>query len=240
MLLEVDEASLEWRVSAQLSNDKVMINEIIAGIDPHETIRQKIFNGTVERVVAKIWNFRMLYMDESLKGYAYFKDPTMPDFSQKRWDTIVQGFFEHYTGFAEWHTKIVREVNRKGVLVGPTGRYWKFEKSQGRYGMQYDKAKIYNYPVQGTSADVVKLYLCDVMSTIRELPDVKLVNCVHDSLIFDLPKKDVDRVAEVCYVVGSKQHERLREVYDVDWVVPLGVEVSVGMSWGKMSKLEVK
>lgn len=238
MLLEVDESALEWRVAAELSRDTTMVNDIINGVDPHTKTLNVIFGGNAERVLAKVVNFRQIFQDERNKGYGYFKDSTMPKYSRKRWDGIVDGFYTLYSGFSNWHNTLVRTVNRSGEYVGVTGRRWVFKRSHGRYGYEYDRGKIYNYCVQGTSADVVKLYMCDVMQQLQELKDVKLINCVHDSLIFDLPKRDVDRVVEVCYTVGNNQHNRMREVFGCDWVVPLGVEVKTGKTWGEMETIK--
>lgn len=238
MLLEVDESALEWRVAAELSRDPLMLKEIKEGIDQHEKVRQEIFKGQVERVMAKIWNFRMLYMDESLKGYAYYMDPAMPNFSKRRWDDIVGGFFSRYSGFAKWHVQILKEVNKTGELHGPTGRRWVFHKTQGRYGMQYDKAKVYNYPIQGSAADVIKLYMKSMCSEIVNRPEIKLVNCVHDSLIFDLPENDVDWLAERCYTIGDLQKQALSEYFNIEWEVPLAVECKWGPNWAEMVTYE--
>ena len=238
MLLEVDEAALEWKVAAELSRDKTMVADIQNGVDPHGKVLRDVFKGKGERVQAKVFNFRQIYQDERKRGYGYYMDPDMPKMARKAWDKIVDDFYGLYSGFSSGHTSQVRLVNRQGYYEGPTGRKWVFERTMTRYGLEYDRGKIYNYIVQGTSADVVKLYMVNVCSSLEHLPKVKLINCVHDSLIFDLPEKHVDEVSELCYSIGEGQAKAMGDWFGIDWVVPLAVEVKVGPTWAEMSQYE--
>jgi DNA polymerase I-like protein with 3'-5' exonuclease and polymerase domains len=56
MLLQCDASSLEIRVAAFLSQDEVLINEIVGGLDLHTDNQQKF--GLPSRLIAKVLNFR--------------------------------------------------------------------------------------------------------------------------------------------------------------------------------------
>lgn len=236
MLLEVDAKALEWRVAAQLSQDKTMIQEILDGADPHGIVRDRVFKNKVERVIAKQYNFRMIYADETSAAYAYHMDPQMPDLGKKGWERVVQSFLEHYSGLYRWHQQLYRSVCREGRLVGPTGRHWVFNKHKTPNGLAYKRAQVYNYPVQGTSADVIYLATKYIR---QDIPNgVKLINCVHDSLIFDLPKKDLDKTLEVCYTVFNTLSNRISNYFGFKWSVPLGCEAKCGNNWSNMKEVE--
>jgi len=73
MLLQADASALEIRVAAYLSQDEVLINEIINGVDLHTDNQEKF--GLPSRLIAKILNFRILY------GGNEFSFANDPDFT---------------------------------------------------------------------------------------------------------------------------------------------------------------
>ena len=61
-----------------------------------------------------------------------------------------------------------------------------------------------------------------------------LVNTVHDSAISELHPDEAAEFTELCkYSFTHLVYHYLKEVYDVEFNVPLGVGVKIGPNWGK-------
>ena len=123
MIINSDAKSLEVYCGAYLSQDKIMMEELINGMDMHENNRSA-FN-LPSRLIAKVFMFRLMYGGSA---YSYSKDPDFASVggSEKYWQRVIDAFYNNYKGFADWHTKIVQEVTRTGQLVMPTGRVYKY------------------------------------------------------------------------------------------------------------------
>ena len=238
MILDADLSQIEWRNAAWLSQDATMIAEISNGVDQHaaactELMGLKLTKGN--RQDAKIFNFRMIYADENSAAWAFHYDPVMPKFSLRKWEKIVTNFFDKYSGLLEWHKQILQEVYKSGgYLSGPTGLTWQFEKQNKKNGPRdYNKGQIYNYPVQGISAQVLKLASIQALNKTKDL-DAKLIMMVHDSLIWDVVKKDLDKLANRSYNIFIGLPTSLSKFFNIDFNVPLTGEIKVGPSWGTM------
>ena len=63
-----------------------------------------------------------------------------------------------------------------------------------------------------------------------------IVNTVHDSVIMELPKDETEAFVELgreCF--GPRVFHYLKEIYDIDWNVPMGMGLSASRNWGKGS-----
>lgn len=246
MILDCDLSQIEWRMAAFLSQDEVMLNEIRGGQDQHAftCTSSDLMNLPLtkeNRTDAKIFNFRAIYCDPSTAPYAYYMDTKMPDFSQKRWEHIVTGFFRKYAGLSRWHDEIIAEVRRNGILTGPTGRYWKFNKQLKRGGYQdYNVAQIRNYPVQGTSGDVIKLALVIIRKRAAKLcPRSKFIMTVHDSLIWDSPLTEVRDLAKINIEVFREIPQLTLKHFGFLINCPIDGEADFGPTWGQMETLDI-
>lgn len=242
MLLECDFSQVEWRICAALTQDPIMVRELWDGVDVHAEHCVKLMERELtkeNRQDAKILNFRIIFADEKSAPYAFYMDQKMPDFSQKKWEAICEGFYSKYQVFSSVHKDWCKQVNKCGYIIGPTGRRWEFDKHLKKGGYHaYNKAQIYNYPVQGTSGDIIKLAMVYVRKRIKHLP-VYLINTVHDSLILDGDGE------EHCIEAGRICLETFREIPDLvkkhfnwDMGVPITGEISIGNSWGNTKEIK--
>lgn len=236
-LVACDLSQLEWQVAALLSQDKVMLDEIHAGVDAHAATGKDVFDGKGERVAWKIFNFRMIYGGSA---YSYYADYKMPNFSLSRWEKIVDRFYEKYHGLHTYHDGLLLDVMRNGGWHrSPTGRLYKFTKTPTQHGLDYRKPQIYNYPVQGTATgDFVPLFMDVCRARARTgFPNSKLVLQVHDEIIFDCPNKDVDGIANLLYTIVYGLPSLIEQTYKFKCNVPLGGKVKAGTNWLEMKEL---
>lgn len=240
-IIEADLAQIEWRTAAALSRDPTMIKEITSGIDQHGAACVDLMELPLtkeNRYDAKIFNFRMIYGGSD---YSFYMDNKMPNFSLKKWKRIVNGFYSKYSGLAEWHDQLMRDVYANhGIISIPSGRFFKFEKRMKGGAMVYHKPQVVNYPVQGFAQDIIKLAMIYVMKELSKYPEIKLVMQVHDSLIFDCPKKYVDFVAKTCYNIFVGIPNLIQKHFNFDLMVPITGDIEVSdESWGTVKKYQL-
>ena len=182
MILEADATGLEVVGAGFLSQCPVLCNELVSGVDVHGANESVL---GIERLIAKIFFFRLIYGGNE---FSYANDPDFNHISGKPayWKNVIDNFYIKYYGIAQWHQKLVFDVQRKGFYVSPTGRKYTFKPD---HRGEWPRTTILNYPVQGLGADIMSLIRISAWKRIRrELPEVLFVNTVHDSIVLDLPE----------------------------------------------------
>lgn len=242
MLIKVDLSNLEWRAAVFLSQDKVGMKELLEGLDQH-THNQNSF-GLPSRLIAKVFVFRLIYGGGA---YSYAHDPDFAEvgFSEKQWQRVIDMFYEKYVDLAAYHINLVREVNATGKLLIPTGREYQFKQYPNFRGeLEWPRTQILNYPVQGFSADLMKIFRIAVYNRIkRQFPEdkVKFIATVHDDLEIDVAN-DEEMVYNICTVLEQtcKDIPALYEKYFKQvFNVPMAGEVFYGSSLADMTQFHL-
>lgn len=243
-ILNADLSQLEWRVVAFLSQDPVMMREIREGIDAHADNAERIFGvGPNDpkfketRQTAKIFTFRMIYGGSA---YSFYMDHNMPNFSLPKWERIVKAFYKKYTGLKRWQDKCIAHVYKHGKLVNPTGRILTFRKQNlGRKGIGYREQQIKNFPVQSlATADIMPLAMVHIYKRIKRAKLRSLIiGQVHDSLVFDVPKEEMETVARICMDVFNSLPKLIEAMWGFEFNVPLTGECEFGNTYGQLKEL---
>ena len=241
-ILAGDLSQVEWRAAAFQSQDPIMLAEIAAGVDPHRENAITVFKadpadeGTKKfkeiRTIAKIVTFRLLYGGSA---FGFWIDSKMPNYSKKRWEEIVEDFYDKYRGLKDWQDRNISMVYKQGgYLVNPTGRIFWFAKT----AKGYDIRQIKNYPVQSlATADIMKLGMCIIYKKfIAAGYKSKIIAQVHDSLIFDALRSEVLSIAKLCTDVMRDLPKYVKQVWGIDFNVPLGGEIELGENYGHMTE----
>lgn len=236
MLMQADAAALEIRVAAYLSQDEILINEIVNGVDLHTDNQEKF--GLPSRLIAKILNFRILYGGNE---YSFANDPDFTAISRSKayWKEVVDAYYDKYRGIGAWHKKIIREVVETGKLVAPTGREYIFQK----FGGEYKDTQIKNYAVQGTGADLMALARVSAHNRLKKLGygnKCLLVNTVHDSIIIDYDDKvcDTKALVKMFHSVFNDLPANFEKMFGVEFNVPMAAEVQIGVNWENMEVVD--
>jgi len=239
MLIKVDASGLEIRTAFELSQDKVGIQEILAGVDIHEVNRERF--GLPTRLIAKTFFFRLIYGGSA---YAYTVDSAFSSVSGKEafWQEVIDETYRKYRGLAEWHKQIIKEVQFTRKLRIPTGREYIFAPSKDKRGeLKWPITTIKNYPVQGFGADLVQIARISAWRRLRE--KALFINTVHDSIELDINTLTHDK--ESCYTICIELEKcfedvpgNVKRIYDYDMKVPIAGEVSFGNSLANMKKFD--
>jgi DNA polymerase I-like protein with 3'-5' exonuclease and polymerase domains len=238
LILVIDLSQLEWRVAAWLSQDPVAMKEIRDGVDCHLDNAIKFFGDAKYRQDAKIMTFRLLYGGGA---YAFFMDPKMPNFTQKKWNDIVKQYCQKYHVLMRWQEmNIIAVGQNQGWLYSPTGRVYRIPKEEHR---KYPGTWIYkdtcikNYPVQGTATgDIVPL----VMNELHYRMNQDIIRCmstnwmgqVHDSVIFDTIQQEVKWVAMTAINVFEDLSLLIKDAWNLNFNLPMTGEATWGPNYG--------
>jgi DNA polymerase-1 len=226
MLINADVKSLEVVVAAELSDDKVLKDELIHKLDLHANNQTRF--KLPDRVTAKRFIFKLLY---GATAYGYATDPDFfgVGYSSRRWQTIIDEFYNKYKGIADWHQRIIKEVMYNGYLEIPTGRYYSYAPTERRGKVEWPLTTIKNYPVQGFGADLVKLARVEFFKRLKESElEGEFICTIHDSLVVDTPRKNVYTISSMLRDSIEATPRLCKEIFNYDFSLPLTCEILVG------------
>ena len=149
-------------------------------------------------------------------------------------------FLEKYQGITNWHKCLAKSVLRDKELGSFTGRRFSFPNVERRRdGSVTYSTQIKNYPVQSTAtADIVPLLLVLISNALEKYETV-VVNTVHDSVILDVKKEEVNDIIELIRSMEGNlvNHMKARWVLE-DWNVPLKLDMKIGDNWLDMINIK--
>lgn len=223
-----------------MAQDPIGIREILNGEDLHSD-NQKFF-GLPSRLIAKIFIYRMIFADAfGDRGYggpawAYAHDSDFMGTSEspKYWEGVVDKFFTKYEGVRKHSLSCIRTAIRDGRITIPTGRFYPFTQVQKKNGkMDWPRATILNYPIQGFAADYMKQVRLLAWKRIPKLgygDKVLFICTVHDDIELDCAEdkeiiRKVSRVLISCFEDAPKLFEKN---YSFKMNIPMTAEVKVG------------
>tara|TARA_Y100000004_G_scaffold156072_1_gene180963 strand:- start:1946 stop:3976 length:2031 start_codon:yes stop_codon:yes gene_type:complete len=213
---EIDFAQLEFRTAVFLAQDEQGMKDIENGVDVHQYTADII---GVSRQEAKGHTFKPLYggmsgTDDEKRYYDAFKDK--------------------YKGITSWHEKLQNEALKYKMITLPTGRQYAFPTVERMpWGGTSFSTQIKNYPVQGfATADIVPLACINIQELVdKHNLKSMLINTVHDSVVADIHPDEETQMVAVMREGAAKVVESLKDIYNIDFNVPLETEVKIGYNW---------
>ena len=214
-LVIADYSQIELRVLAEITQDERMLAAFRKGEDLHKLTASVITGIPLEQVTAKerqaakAVNFGLIFGmgAKGLRNYAYSTYGVPMSLEQAY--RFIQRYFDFYKGVNEWQ-QIIKQNGIKDTrtLLGRR-RTWSDEPKV---------TELLNSPIQGTAADIIKEALVIFIREI-ENTDYKIVGCVHDEIIMEVPERSAERAAAILTCVmeqaGSKYLKSIPVVVDV-------------------------
>ncbi len=241
MLINLDAKSLEWVTACYLSQDKIGKQELASGIDIHADNQRGLDLPT--RTVAKVFLFRSIYCDEASGGaYGFSHDPEFAHVSSspRFWQRKLDAFFTKYEGLSKWHQSLLTQVGLTGRLQMDYGREYPFFRKENKNGDKvWPKTQIYNYPVQGLGAELMAIVRVSLAKRLKKIGSNALLrSTVHDSVLIDAPKKEVDIIVPLIYNVFRDVPRNFKKLFNVELDVELKAEVQIGPNLGDMKNVD--
>ncbi len=227
-LVSVDYSQIELRVVASMAKEQKMIDAFKHGADIHQATAADIFGVPVDEVTkdqrsaAKEVNFGVLY------GMGAYGLASRKKISREKAQDFIDRYFASRPKVAKFLEDTKAQARKRGyveTLFGRRRNLPEINSSNGQIRAQAERIAV-NLPVQGTAADILKLAMiaCD-KGLSKVSAKSRMILTVHDELVFEVPKADVERVST--YV-----KQTMEGVYDL--AAPLIADVKVGENWGEM------
>jgi len=228
-LVRADKSQLELRIIAAVSGDSTLLEFYRIGRDVHGYLSAEM-NGTPEdqvlkhqRDFAKVFNFGDNYGSsaQTLLKQGLETFPGLTLVAVKRVQEVRRRLFP---GIFEWQEKQKKRVRDCGYVEMPlSGRKLHF------YLNKFKPTEMFNYPIQGTAADLMNPVMLKVAERLRWDKGESLLAQVHDELLLEGP--DPDRLVDIL----KEEMPQALEICGNHMEFP--IEVSVGKNWEKMEEV---
>lgn len=225
LIVSADYSQIELRIMAHLSQDKGLLSAFAEGKDIHRATAAEVFSQPLESVTneqrrsAKAINFGLIY---GMSAFGLSRQLNIP---RKESQKYMDLYFERYPGVLAYMERTRAQAKEQGYVETLEGRrlYLPDIKSSNAARRAGAERAAINAPMQGTAADIIKRAMIAVDAWLAKAqPRVRMIMQVHDELVFEVHKDDLDAVT-------TKIHELMERCVTLD--VPLLVEVGSGANW---------
>ena len=225
ILLAADYSQIELRIIAALSEEDTMIEAFKNGEDIHASTASKVFNVPLEEVTreqrsnAKTVNFGIIY------GVSAFGLSNQTDLSRSESKDLIDTYYKTYPKLRNYISEQVDFAREHGYVQTVLGRRRYLKDINGSNAVVRGAAErnAVNAPIQGSAADIIKIAMINIH---RKLIDggykSKMLLQVHDELVFDIYKPEMETLKQVI-------KSEMENAYEL--AVPLDVELGMGENW---------
>ncbi|MDI9319290.1 MAG: DNA polymerase I [Phycisphaerales bacterium] len=227
VLISADYSQIELRIVAAISGDERMIQAFKDDKDIHTATAATVYGisesevDKTQRRNAKAVNFGIIY------GQSAFGLAENLGISRTEAKSIIDSYFERFEGIKKYMSATIAFAQDHGYVQTIAGRKrWLPDIHSGNQVVRgYAERNAINMPIQGTAADMIKLAMIAVHKAIKkEGLQTKMILQVHDELVFDVPRNEIDIVRPII----------IREMENAMVLpngVPIKAESGVGDNW---------
>ncbi len=226
VLLGADYSQIELRLIAHMSGDEAMLEAFNNDQDIHRATAARVFDMPYDAVTsdqrrqAKTVNFSIIY------GAGATNLSQQLDIPRKEASELISAYFNQYKGLKKYMDETVEFARKNGYVETLLGRKRGLRdiNSRNRLAQAGAERIAINTPIQGSAADMIKLAMIHIHHKLQEKNlQSKLILQVHDELMFDVPKEEVEEMKILV------QEEMVNALPGLK--VPILVEVGTGNTW---------
>ncbi|MEX2231952.1 MAG: DNA polymerase I [Cyclobacteriaceae bacterium] len=225
LFMSADYSQIELRIAASFAMDETMIEAFRTKRDIHTTTAAKVFKVPLEEVTAdmrrkaKEVNFGILY---GSTAFGLSQNLRIPRGEAVE---IIKAYFHEFSAIKRYMDNAINTAREKEYVETLMGRrrYLRDINSRNVSTRGFAERNAINAPIQGTAADIIKIAMVNIHNwLVKQKLKTRMTMQVHDELVFDVHKKEVELVKEnitrlMCQAVKLE--------------VPMEVEVGVGENW---------
>ncbi|MDF9823738.1 DNA polymerase-1 [Breznakia sp. PF5-3] len=207
VLYAADYSQIELRVLAHMAQEKQMIDAFNTGVDIHTKTAMLIFNVNEDEVTplmrreAKTVNFGMVY------GQTQFGLASELNIDMNAAKDFMDGYFESYPKIKDFMDETISFCKEHGYVTTMFKRRRIINEIHDKNYMirEFGKRAAMNAPIQGTAADLIKMAMIKVVTSMKEKNmKSKLILQIHDELVFDVVLDEVDAMEKI--VKNAMEH----------------------------------
>lgn len=224
-IIKADYSQIELRILAHIAHDELLIAAFQQQQDIHSITASEIFNQPIaqinqeQRRYAKSINFGLIY------GKTVFGLAKELKITKEAAKTYIERYFNRFPQVRIYMERIIKLAHEQKFVNTLYGRKIELKNINSKNNMlvQADERLALNAPMQGTSADIIKLAMINIAGWLKKNRlQTKLILQVHDELILEVPDQEVQLVKDnLAFLMQEK----------TQLSVPLVVEVKVGRNW---------
>ena len=225
LLLAADYSQIELRIIASMSEEKNMIKAFNNNEDIHSSTASAVFGIPVNEVTreqrsnAKTINFGIIY------GVSAFGLSNQTDLSRSESKDLIETYYIKYPNLKKFISDQISFARVNGYVETLSGRkrYLKDINSSNGLVRSGAERNAVNAPIQGTAADIIKIAMINIQDRlIKEQMTSKMLLQVHDELVFDVFKPELDKATAII-------KEEMESAYKLN--IPLIVDIDHGLNW---------
>lgn len=224
-ILSADYSQIELRIIAAMSKEENMIQDFINGLDIHTATAAKVYGIGIDEVTktqrsnAKMVNFGIIY---AISAFGLSQRLAIP---RKEAATLIENYFIQYPRIKTYMNDTLEFAKANGYVKTILGRrrYLKDINSANHTVRSVAEREAINAPIQGSAADMIKVAMIHIHDEMKKRNlKSKMTLQVHDELVFDTFKPEVDEVKSI--IIDKMQNA-------IHMEVPIIAEVGVGANW---------
>ena len=225
VLIDADYSQIELRVLAHMSHDEHMTEAFVLGEDIHTATSCRIFGVAPDEVTvemrkrAKAVNFGILY------GMGDFSLADDLKISRSQAKEYIESYLSSYQGIEKYLEDTIESAKADGyaTTMFSRRRYIPELSAPNKMVRNFGERVARNSPIQGTSADIIKIAMINVDKKLKESGlGAKLLLQVHDELLVECTREHASTVLEIL-------RNEMENAVKLD--VPLKVEAKYGENW---------
>ncbi|MBQ9473192.1 MAG: DNA polymerase I [Bacteroidales bacterium] len=225
IILAADYSQIELRIIASLSGDRNMCEAFANHQDIHAATAARIYKLPIDEVAkeqrrnAKSVNFGIVY------GISAFGLAEQLGIPRKEAAALIEGYFEQYPDIKRFIDASIASARENGFAHTLLGRrrYLPDINSRNNNLRSFAERNAVNMPIQGTSADMIKIAMVNIYKQFKaEGLQSKMILQVHDELVFDVYKPELDKVRSIVEQAMLKA---------LPLRIPIEVGIDVGNNW---------
>ena len=223
LLMAADYSQIELRIIAALAKDRHMMESFNSGHDIHAATAAKIYHlpiGEVskeQRRNAKSVNFGIVY------GISAFGLSEQLGIPRKEAAGLIEEYFAQYPDIRRFIDESIATAREHGYAQTLLGRrrYLPDINSRNAAARSFAERNAVNMPIQGTSADMIKLAMVRIHNALCEQNlRTRMILQVHDELVFDLYRPEEEAVRRLV-------EREMKEALPLE-----GIDIEVGIDVG--------
>ncbi len=226
ILLAADYSQIELRLIAEISGDKAMQEAFVQNQDIHRATAARVYAVPYDEVTddqrraAKTVNFSIIY------GAGAQNLSRQLNIKRDEARRLIDQYFKEYLGLKKYMEETVNFARTNGYVRTMKGRKRKLRDINSKNNLARSGAEriAINTPIQGTAADLIKLAMIDIHKYMRDNKvKSRLVLQVHDELVFDMHKDELESLSPV---IEEKMANAIPGL-----TVPIKVSMGRGQNW---------
>ena len=225
VILSSDYSQIELRLLSHMANIESLKEAFNNDLDIHSKTASDIFKVDIkdvdknQRRMAKAVNFGIIY---GISAYGLSENLNIPVGVAKE---FIDNYYKTYPGIKEYMDSIIKIAKEQEYVTTLFNRKRTVKEINNKnYVIRSAAERIcLNTPIQGTAADIIKKAMIDVYNEFNDKGlKSKILVQVHDELVIDCKKDEIDIVKEILT-------EKMNNVYELS--VPLKVDINYGADW---------